>query len=225
MSLFLHQDLLKRCELLANMTQPMSEQLVSKLRRLFFAPGEFVLVEGEKGEDMYFITHGLVQVKKKCVATTWLLREGASFGEMALMPFGLPIRNSYSIRQIVATAGRRNASVQCVDYCEMMMLHHDDLTAVLHMPEATASRMDVKRVYLQRAMMVELIATDETTMKQNFKGWKDATLALRAERTMLTHMGYSHDGIQLLQEMLHCEGNGVDDNPHDADERYDKVDD
>ena len=138
-ALFLHKDLLQHSLLLKNMTHDMCEVLVSQLHREFFAPGEVVMSEGDTGVFMYFITHGLVQVSKKGMLQTWLLSEGASFGEMALMPFGLPIKNSYSKKAIFANEGRRNATIKTLDYCEMMKLHKADLAAVLRYPEVGSS--------------------------------------------------------------------------------------
>ncbi|MGE0284234.1 MAG: cation:proton antiporter [Rhizobiaceae bacterium] len=82
------------------------------------SPGERVVRTGDRGDAMYFIVSGTVevQVKGRKVA---LLDAGAYFGEMALL-----------------TGERRTADVTAVDYCQLLVLTRRDFNVFMsHHPE------------------------------------------------------------------------------------------
>jgi hypothetical protein len=43
--------------------------------------------EGQQADSMFFLTRGLLRATKKGSKESWILREGASFGEMAIIPY------------------------------------------------------------------------------------------------------------------------------------------
>jgi CPA2 family monovalent cation:H+ antiporter-2 len=86
------------------------------------SPGERIIRAGDRGDAMYFIVSGTVevQVKGRKVA---LLEAGAYFGEMALL-----------------TGERRAADVTAVDYCQLLALTRRDFNLFLsHHPELRAA--------------------------------------------------------------------------------------
>jgi CPA2 family monovalent cation:H+ antiporter-2 len=86
------------------------------------SPGERIIRTGDRGDAMYFIVSGTVevQVKGRKVA---LLEAGAYFGEMALL-----------------TGERRAADVTAVDYCQLLALTRRDFNLFLsHHPELRAA--------------------------------------------------------------------------------------
>jgi CPA2 family monovalent cation:H+ antiporter-2 len=82
------------------------------------SPGERIIRTGDRGDAMYFVVSGTVevQVNGRKVA---LLEAGAYFGEMALL-----------------TGGRRTADVTAVDYCQLLVLTRRDFNVFMsHHPE------------------------------------------------------------------------------------------
>jgi CPA2 family monovalent cation:H+ antiporter-2 len=76
-------------------------------------PGERIVRTGDRGDAMYFIVSGTVeiQVSGRKVAT---LRGGSYFGEMALL-----------------SGGRRTADVTAVDYCQLLILTRRDFNVFM----------------------------------------------------------------------------------------------
>ena len=89
--------------------------LVRKLQPQVFEKGEFVITEGDAGNEMYILDDGEVEVivgKDKLVVAK--LGPGSFFGEIALL------RNT-----------RRNASIRAVNRCQTFLLFKQDLDAAL----------------------------------------------------------------------------------------------
>jgi len=91
----------------------MIENFVPKI----FIPGEYIVLEGDIGTDMFIIVRGKVQViresnGKKTVVCT--LGDGEVFGEQALLK-----------------RETRNASVRAVTYCDTLTLTKEDFDHVL----------------------------------------------------------------------------------------------
>jgi CPA2 family monovalent cation:H+ antiporter-2 len=102
------------------------------------APGERVIRTGDRGDAMYFVVSGSVevQVKGRRVAE---LGAGAYFGEMALL-----------------TGGRRSADVTALDYCQFLVLtrrdfhqfmsRHPELRVALNEMAESRRRMNAEEV-------------------------------------------------------------------------------
>ena len=95
---------------LANIAVRMQLQLVPE--------GRVIIQQGEAGDHMYFIAHGVVRISReeqgasRDLAT---LKAGEFFGETALL----------SARQL------RNATVTAVTPCTLYRLHRDDLRVAM----------------------------------------------------------------------------------------------
>lgn len=89
--------------------------MIEKLTPKIYIPGEYIVLEGEEGDEMYIMLRGLVHVlvgktAKEHVAT---LKEGDVFGERALI-----------------TRERRNASVRAATHCDLLVLSKEDFDEV-----------------------------------------------------------------------------------------------
>ncbi len=92
--------------------------IIPRLRLQTYAPGEYVVREGELGTSMYFIRRGSVEVLKQGDAPGEALRlavleEGDTFGEMELID-----------------VQKRSASVRALDPLTVFALSNDDLFAI-----------------------------------------------------------------------------------------------
>ena len=96
------------------------------------SPGERVLRVGEKGDAMYFLVSGAVEVNIKGIAVP--LTAGSFFGEMALL-----------------TGGPRVADVTAVDYCNFLVLYQRDFR--LFMSRHPAVRAAVQAMAEERLAM------------------------------------------------------------------------
>jgi CPA1 family monovalent cation:H+ antiporter len=80
-------DLIGTVPLLNGLPNDLLERLSKQAKAMTFLPGDLVIGEGEKGDSLYIITHGLVSVYKNGHEDDSIaeLRDGDFFGEMALL--------------------------------------------------------------------------------------------------------------------------------------------
>ncbi len=80
-------DLIGMVPLLNGLSNDLLERLSKHAKAMTFLPGDQVIGEGEKGDSLYIITHGLVSVYKNEHEDEPIaeLRDGDFFGEMALL--------------------------------------------------------------------------------------------------------------------------------------------
>jgi monovalent cation:H+ antiporter, CPA1 family len=77
-------DLIGTVPLLKGLSENVLVQLASQAQAVTFLPHDIIIGEGEKGDALYIITHGVVTVHKENVIVAEL-RDGDFFGEMALL--------------------------------------------------------------------------------------------------------------------------------------------
>src|SRR3954471_16475797 len=82
------QHFLQRIKLFSGLSPGECQEVVKRMKRRDFPPNQFIVREGAPGNSMFFITAGLVEVRKKDVTTgiDFLLTEmgpGQNFGEMS----------------------------------------------------------------------------------------------------------------------------------------------
>ena len=102
------QSLLELFPVLQLVERRDQEALLLMFRPKSASPGEKVIRRGDRGDAMYFISSGAVEVKVDDSRTV-RLEAGAYFGEMALL-----------------TGERRTADVIAVDFCQFLVLDQRD---------------------------------------------------------------------------------------------------
>ena len=102
-----------------------------------YKPDEVIYQQGDTGETMYLVGHGLVEIlqrrsdKEYCLGT---LREGDFFGEMAL--FG------YTTRTATARAGPEGAVVLTLEKKSFLKRLHYDPSMAFDMMKKMADRIE-----------------------------------------------------------------------------------
>ena len=84
-----------------------------KLKQVCFSPGQTIVHQGEVGNEMYMINHGLLEVVGSEGGHVATLQEGQFFGEMALLE-----------------DEKRAASVLAKNYCDLYVLEKEDFLEV-----------------------------------------------------------------------------------------------
>ena len=111
MTLYLHKDMISKVPFFKNAETSFISSLVACLTPLQAAPGDFVIIAGELGLEMFFIDFGEVEIWSADMSARY--RKAASgefFGEVALL-----------------TRERRTANCKAVSYVELWSLSRDDL--------------------------------------------------------------------------------------------------
>jgi CPA1 family monovalent cation:H+ antiporter len=102
------EDLIGRVPMFAALDVKSRRSVARMLRPRLAVPGEFIVRKGERGDAMYFISSGAVEVQ--ILPTPVQLGSGDFFGELALL-----------------VAERRNADVVTLGYCQLLTLAARDL--------------------------------------------------------------------------------------------------
>jgi len=92
------------------------ERLASRLSQRSLPPGETVFEQGEKGESMFFVLHGALEVFRGAGGRVAELIDGAHFGELCLLTDG----------------AERTATVKTRTACLLAELHRADFEEVMH---------------------------------------------------------------------------------------------
>ncbi|OWV87940.1 cation transporter [Rhizobium leguminosarum bv. trifolii] len=101
------QQLIETFPLFSEVDEDAQEELLLLFKAKSAPPGERVIRRGDRGDGMYFISSGAVEVRLASGAIR--LEPGAFFGEMALL-----------------SGGRRTADVIAVDFCQFEVLERRD---------------------------------------------------------------------------------------------------
>ncbi|CUG87610.1 cation efflux transmembrane transport protein, putative, partial [Bodo saltans] len=107
-------------------------------------PEEYLILPGEEGEEMFFLTHGFIDVK--AASNVWLatLRPGSYFGELAIL----------SAEPVVWTT-----SVRALTYCEMLILPRSSFLEI-------AEKYPRLRGFVEQATQLLLDHEDEMAQQQ-----------------------------------------------------------
>lgn len=79
-----HYNMLQNVELFANLGENVLRQIVDALVRKKFEPSEYIIKEGEQGDDFYILEDGEVDVSTRKAGFIRTLKPGSYFGEAAL---------------------------------------------------------------------------------------------------------------------------------------------
>jgi Cyclic nucleotide-binding domain/Ion transport protein len=82
-SLYLKRDMIKRISLFQNIDDNFLREVSIRMRPLIFTPGDFIFKKGDKGNEMYFVIKGNLEVITD-TGTINTLTDGDFFGEIAL---------------------------------------------------------------------------------------------------------------------------------------------
>jgi CRP/FNR family cyclic AMP-dependent transcriptional regulator len=134
-------ELLRKVPLLAELSNAQLSDLATYLKERHFRRGEYIIYEGDEGDELFIIIEGLVKITKlnedgreKILAT---MGEGEFFGEMALVD-GAP----------------RSATVQAKSACIMYSLARNEFLSILKQtPEVSLSIITVLAQRLREANM------------------------------------------------------------------------
>jgi CPA1 family monovalent cation:H+ antiporter len=102
------EDLVSRVPMFAALDAKVRRSVARLLRPRLAVPDEVIVRKGERGDAMYFISSGAVEVR--IPPTSVQLGTGDFFGELALL-----------------VADRRNADVVALGYCQLLSLAARDL--------------------------------------------------------------------------------------------------
>ena len=137
------QQLVDTFPLFSEVGEDALEELLLLFNPKLASPGERVIRRGDRGDSMYFISSGAVEVRLASGAVR--LEPGAFFGEMALL-----------------SGGRRTADVIAVDFCQfevlerrdfnMFMSRHPQLRAIVSEMAQKRTEMNVLRQQWEKSM-------------------------------------------------------------------------
>lgn len=124
------EEMISRLELFRGLPDSELAELARVLRPVLAVPGETLIQAGERGNEMYFIAAGVVEVLVK--GRRIRLGPGQFFGELALL-----------------RGRRRTATVRAMDYCRLLRLQGRDFRDFLRShPEV---RDHIRREAMERA--------------------------------------------------------------------------
>ena len=109
-----NRDVLERVPLFHGAEPALLQNMAMMLRPVVCAEGEYIIRQGEMGNEMYFICRGRVEVIDAAGRPLNEMGEGQFFGELSLL-FAQP----------------RNASVRALTYCDLFALGRTDFDRVL----------------------------------------------------------------------------------------------
>lgn len=101
-------ELVRRLPFFQGLSEERIEQICKLLKPIFAVPGETIVQAGDRGDTMYFISSGAVEIGRG--GRKFRLGRGDFFGEMALL-----------------ISGRRNATVTAIAFCKLLALTARDL--------------------------------------------------------------------------------------------------
>jgi len=112
--LYLTKDLLEKVPLFKYCSPVLRNELLMSLKPETYAPGVYIAREGEVGKEIYFLSHGKVEILSedgKDIHGT--LEDGDYFGDLSLI-----------------LKERRSASVKALTYCEVFILTKIDFDQI-----------------------------------------------------------------------------------------------
>lgn len=117
------RDLIAQCPMFDDLTPEQVDTLTQMLRPRFAVPGERLIRQGDRGDAVYFITSGAVEVR--VADRTVQLGRGDFFGELALL-----------------TGRRRQSDVVALGYCQLLLLYEADFRTLLTRNPGMRARVD-----------------------------------------------------------------------------------
>lgn len=113
-ALHLNREIIAKVPLFKGASASMIRDLVQEMHPEIFMPGDMIFQTGDIGEEMYFISKGVVEVLSTEGNVVATLTDGQFFGEIALL-LSMP----------------RTASVQAREFCDLYKLEKEEFDSVL----------------------------------------------------------------------------------------------
>lgn len=112
--LYLTRDLLDKVPLFKYCSPVLRNELLMSLKPETYAPGVFIARKGEIGKEIYFLSHGKVEILSEDGKESYgILEDGDYFGDLSLI-----------------LKERRTASVKALTYCEVFLLMKKDFDQI-----------------------------------------------------------------------------------------------
>jgi len=116
--------LIQTVPLFSNLSEEVVEELVNRASTVTFLPGDRVIGQGEKGDALYIVVHGMLRVHRSMDDDIATLEDGDFFGEMALL--------GESVRSVNVTA---------IHACELLRIKQGDVLALAEMYPQISQRL------------------------------------------------------------------------------------
>jgi voltage-gated potassium channel len=129
--LHIRKPLIEKVPVFANAGETFLREVIYLLKPQVYLPGDIIIRQGELGDSMYFLSSGEVEVVSAKGERLAVLKEGAYFGELALLK-----------------QTPRTATVRAMDFCHAYELSRDDLRRLMSMsPEFEQHIMQAMKNY------------------------------------------------------------------------------
>ncbi|MDC7242197.1 MAG: cyclic nucleotide-binding domain-containing protein, partial [Spirochaetales bacterium] len=114
-SLFLNREIIQKVPIFQGTSEEFIKEVILNLEPVVFTPGDYVVIKGEIGYEMYFISRGSVDVVSEDESIVYAtLGAGSFFGEIALL-----------------LSAPRNATIKARDYCDCYSLKKETFDQIL----------------------------------------------------------------------------------------------
>ncbi|QEN09256.1 cyclic nucleotide-binding domain-containing protein [Oceanispirochaeta crateris] len=114
-SLFLNRGIIQKVPIFKGANEEFIKEVILNLNPVVFTPGDYVVIKGEIGYEMYFISRGSVDVVSEDESIVYAtLGAGSFFGEIALL-----------------LSAPRNATIKAKDYCDCYSLDKETFDQIL----------------------------------------------------------------------------------------------
>ncbi|CAF4199169.1 unnamed protein product [Rotaria socialis] len=161
-----HLESLQQVKLFNDCESNLLVELVTKLKPIFFGPGDYVCRKGDIGKEMYIIKRGELAVVSDDGKTIFVkLKEGAVFGEISIL--NIPAIILFELNNKVEYLGskhgnRRTANVKSLGYSDLYTLCKEDLWLVLdNYPESLSKIIEKGKSLLRKDNLLDETLTDK----------------------------------------------------------------
>lgn len=114
-SIFLNKEMIEKVPLFQSADEALIREIILNLEPVVFTPGDYVVLQGDIGYDMYFISKGSVDVMSGDESITYAtLSAGQFFGEIALL-LSMP----------------RTATIKSKEYCDLYRLDKETFERII----------------------------------------------------------------------------------------------
>ncbi len=114
-ALFLNREIIQKVPIFQGASEEFIKEIILNLEPVVFTPGDYVVIKGEIGYEMYFLSRGSVDVVSEDESIIYAtLGAGSFFGEIALL-----------------LSTPRNATIKAKDYCDCYSLNKETFDRIL----------------------------------------------------------------------------------------------